>query len=44
MGKKGKQKKKLKVSEKKGKNPILWVLVIFLLTVVAVLVLGNFFL
>jgi len=43
MGKKGKQKKKLKVSEKKGKKPILWILVIFSLTVVAVLVLGNFF-
>ncbi len=43
MGKKDKQKKKLKVSEKKGKKPILWIAGTISVGVVVLLISGNFF-
>lgn len=43
MEKKAKQKKKLKVSEKKGKKPILWIVGTISVVIVVLLISGNFF-
>ncbi len=41
MGKKDKQKKKLKVSEEKGKKPILWIVGTISVVIIVLLVSGN---